>query len=393
MTLQADTGARATPDPDIGSTPVIDLVQEGVGLATKHEYEAAAKVFRAALAIDDNNFHVLSNLGKVLCFTGEFVEAINLLEQAYSLDPDDDSVRKLLTKIYYERTFGSDINIDERMRLLRNNLAAKPDSVARIDMVNLVFMAKRMAVLADFGVKLDPGDLGQHVMIACMPKSGSSFLFQTLTKLTGWDSLQMSYAYMQNEEELYLPALRAVIRENTITQQHFRATVPNNQIIQAFNIRPIVLVRNLFDVVVSYTDFYDKGAIANTFFARRWERMDHSRKLDLIIDHFMPWYLAFFASWIDAMKSDQIDGFLVSYEQIIEDKPAAIFAISEFLGLEKSTDECAAAIEAAEGDKKKVRFNKGVAGRGEDSLDTDQKDRLKRLADYFDDIDFSMVGL
>lgn len=391
MTLQADTGARTTPD--TGSGQVIDLLQEGVGLANKHEYEAAAEVLRHALAIDDNNFYVLSSLGKVLCFTGELVEAIDLLERAYSVNPDDAGIRDTLVNIYYQRTYGPDPDMGKRVEMLRQNMAADHDSLARIDLVNLIFMAKRKAVLADFGLDLAPRDLGQHVMIACMPKSGSSFLFQTLTNLTGWDSLQMSYAYMQNEEELYLPALRAVVGENTITQQHFRATVPNNQIIQAFDIRPIVLVRNLFDVVVSYTDFYDKGAIANTFFARRWERMDHSRKLDLIIDHFMPWYLAFFASWIDGMKSDQIDGLLVSYEQIIADKPAAIFSISEFLGLEKSPDGCAAAIAAAESNKKKIRLNKGVAGRGEDSLDTDQKDRIRRLADYYDDVDFSIVGL
>lgn len=389
--MQADTVTRATSE--IPSAQVFDLLKEGVCLVNSGELAAAVDLFRDAVAIDGENFYTLSNLGTALCMNGKALEAIDYLERAHALNPDDAGVRGSLVHIHYQRTYGPDLDMVKRVEMLRQNLAADPDSVARIDMVNLVFMAKRKAVLADFGINQAPRHLGQHVLIACMPKSGSSFLFRTLTNLTGWDSLQMSYAYMQNEEELYLPALRAVVRENTVTQQHLRATVPNNQIIQAFNIRPIVLVRNLFDVVVSYTDFYDKGAIANTFFARPWKRMDHSRKLDLIIDHFMPWYLAFFASWIDAMKSDQIDGFLVSYEQIIEDKPAAIFAISEFLGLEKSPDECAAAIEAAESNKRKNRFNKGVAGRGESSLDTHQKDRIKRLADYFDDIDFALVGL
>ena len=57
------------------------------------------------------------------------------------------------------------------------------------------------------------------------------------------------------------------------------------------------------------------------------------------------------------MKTDQVDGLLVSYEQLIEDKPNTIFAISEFLELENSRDDCAAAIEAAEGDKGGIRFN------------------------------------
>lgn len=187
MTLQADTGARTTPD--TGSAPVIDPLQEGVGLANKHEYEAAAEVLRHALAIDDNNFYVLSSLGKVLCFTGELVEAIDLLERAHALNPDDAGIRDLLVNIYYQRTYGPDLDMGKRVEMLRQNMAADHDSLARIDLVNLIFMAKRKAVLADFGLDLALRDLGQHVMIACMPKSGSSFLFQTLTNLTGWDSL------------------------------------------------------------------------------------------------------------------------------------------------------------------------------------------------------------
>jgi len=40
----------------------------------------------------------------------------------------------------------------------------------------------------------------------------------------------------------------------------------------------------------------------------------------------------------------------------------------------------------------KVNFNKGVIGRGE-VLTIEQKNKIKRLASYHNNIDFGMIGL
>ena len=82
-----------------------------------------------------------------------------------------------------------------------------------------------------------------------------------------------------------------------MTQQHCRATGPNTQILQAFGIRPVILVRRLDDIVLSLSDFYNGGATVNTFYGDVWPTLDQPAKYDLIIDHMMPWYASFYASW------------------------------------------------------------------------------------------------
>jgi LPS sulfotransferase NodH len=249
------------------------------------------------------------------------------------------------------------------------------------------------AELGDFMPGLAPDRLGRHVLIACMPKSGSTFLKEVLCALTGWSEAQLSYAYLQNEQELHLPNLLRVASENTITQQHCRATGPNTQIMQGFAIRPIVLVRRLEDVVLSLSDFYDAGAVTNTFFGAVWPTLDSVGKVELIIDHVMPWYAGFYASWERAVKLGRLECLFVTYEEMIADKPGAVDRIAAFLGLGKSVAECAAAVTRIDADAARTRFNKGGAGRGAAALSEEQKARLRRLFAGYGDVDLGRIGL
>ena len=92
------------------------------------------------------------------------------------------------------------------------------------------------------------------ILIACMPRSGSTYLSNLLAAVTGYPRHPLVYTFYRNEQDLYLPALMKALTIPTVTQQHLRATGPTLELIDIFNLRPIVLVRNLFDVVVSYFD-------------------------------------------------------------------------------------------------------------------------------------------
>jgi len=190
-----------------------------------------------------------------------------------------------------------------------------------------------------------------------------------------------------------LPYVQISARSDTVTQQHCRATDANLQIIQGLGIRPIVLVRNLADIVMSLADFYDQGAVINTFLGGDWSALTTAAKRDYIIDHVMPWYIAFYASWRRAHSDGKAECCFVRYEEMIADKAGTLQRIAEFLGLRKSREECLAAIKAVEADAAATRFNKGVAGRGKKSLTDEQMARLRRLAAPYASIDFGQVGL
>ena len=124
-----------------------------------------------------------------------------------------------------------------------------------------------------------------------------------------------------------------------------------------------------------------------------WPTLDPSAQFDQIIDHMIPWYASFYASWERAARTEKLDCLFVTYEEMIADKPAAIAAIADDLQLGKTAEECAAAAETVDGDAVKTRFNKGGAGRGAAALDDDQKDRLRKLVSIYGDVDLDRVGL
>ena len=383
--------------PDGAATEILpQLLDEGARLRDAGNAIRALEVYRRALALDPDNPDAVRNLGLVACRLGRFDEAEPFVRRALAHAPHDRRYRASIAEVhaavagvYMSRGDGANAHA----HLLRAFACDPSSPEARVAFTHLTKYSGRRAALADFAPNCAPESVGHHVLIACMPKSGSSFLHAALRAVTGWQELPLSYAYIQNEQDIHLPYLLSRLEFDTVTQQHCRATDPNAQILQAFGIRPIVLVRNLFDVVLSLADFYDGGAVHNTFFPTRWGNLTADRKHDLIIDQIMPWYVTFFASWMDAMRAGRLDCKLVTYDDMIADKRGTLAAIVAHQGLKKSAAECAAAITAVDGGAAPTRLNKGVGGRGVATLTEAQKDRIRRLAGYYPDIDFSVVGL
>ena len=264
----------------------------------------------------------------------------------------------------------------------------------QINLTNALVMSGRRAELSDFTTDLTREQIGRHIFIACVPKSASTFLKNLLVSLTGYRDVFMVYAAGQTEHEVYLPTLREYAHFDTVTQQHCRASDANVHMMQAFEIRPTVLVRNIFDSVMSLLDFYNnQGAFHNSYFRADFQSLDEQTKVDLLIDNVIPWYMQFVASWSLVEKQKRLEINWLRYEDLISDKPAAVQGVLNFYGLGARTKDIEAKIAETESESRKIRFNKGVAGRGGTGLSDQQKDRIRRLSKYYPSTDFSLIGL
>lgn len=275
----------------------------------------------------------------------------------------------------------------------RKAIAIHPAPGSHVNLTNSLAMSGQRAELADFTNDISKEQLGTHIFIACVPKSASTFLKNLLVSLTGYRDVFMVYAAGQNEHEIYLPTLREAAHLDTVTQQHCRASFANVQMMQAFDIKPVVLVRNIFDSVMSLLDFYDKGAFYNSYFREDFRLLDEETKIDLLIDNIIPWYFQFVASWSLVEKQKSLDIFWLSYEDLIADKPSAIQDVLRFYGFGAARRGIEQKIRETESESRKIRFNKGVKGRGESRLSERQKGRIRRLAKYYPATDFSRIGL
>lgn len=264
---------------------------------------------------------------------------------------------------------------------------------SQVNLVNALVASRQRAVLSDFTSDINSSQLGRHLFIACVPKSGSTFLKNALLYLTGYRDAFMVNTPSQFEQDLYLPTLLRTAKRNTVTQQHCRASDINVFIMQAFEIRPVVLVRNVFDAVVSLLDFYNGGAYANSYFREDYSGLDPQTKVDLIIDNFVPWYFQFVVSWEMAQKQERLDMCWLNYEDMIADKTGTVLKILNFYGLTASEKDINETITRIESQKEKTRFNRGVSGRGAEGLSRYDKDRITNHAKYYPSADLTRLGL
>lgn len=179
-----------------------------------------------------------------------------------------------------------------------------------------------------------------------------------------------------------------------MTQQHSRASEANIQMMQAFAIKPVILVRNIYDSVISLLDFYTKGFTFSTFFDKEeFLKFDEEKKIDLLIEFAIPWYFQFVASWQRAERENRLEIMWLTYEQMIADKTHAIQNIFKFYEIHAPEEAIQRKIFEIESDGEKNRFNKGVAGRGKIRLNTAQMEKVQHLATFFPNTDFSIIGL
>jgi hypothetical protein len=282
---------------------------------------------------------------------------------------------------------------EESVLCCRKAISVYPSPGSYVNLTNSLSATGQRARLSDFTTEVTKDQLGRHLFIACVPKSASTFLKNLLVNVTGYRDLFTVYAAGQNEHDLYLPTLRECAHVDTVTQQHCRASDANIHLMQAFGIRPVVLVRNIFDSVMSLLDFYNKGAFKTSYFRNDWPLLDEETRKDLLIENVIPWYFQFVASWDLAEKQNRLEVHWLSYEDLVADKPSSVLRVLEFYGLGASRRGLEQRIGEIESEGRKIRFNKGVTGRGRTDLNNRHKDQIRRLTRFYPSTDFGRIGL
>ncbi len=231
-----------------------------------------------------------------------------------------------------------------------------------------------------------------NVLFACFPKSGSTFISKLFEKITGFPCFAPVQSHGQTEQDLFEPILKQMAQQNSVTQQHVKAAEYNIMLMKKYGIKPVVLVRNIFDVVLSIHDHFETGDYHTPlgYIHKRYYEMSRDDKLMFIIHICIPWYFNFYVSWWEA--SNEFETLWISYAQIFEDLDKTVFKILKYYGLSATLKDIEQAVAAMKYED--MRFNKGLSGRGK-SLTKKHKDAIFVLADSWklDMTVFDMIGL
>lgn len=386
-------------------------VDLGVRSLSSGDAEVASAMFQSALQKigpgrpfhDQLAYNLLVSYRMVIeqkLASGDAAAAESFLRRVLKLDltdqsAGDDSFRQQFASVVdaIGLIFFRMGDFDASLQCTRKAISIKPSPGFQVNLENALRASVRRAVISDFTDEVTREQLGRHIFIACVPKSGSTFLKNVLLRITGYRDAFVAYTPAQFEQDLYLPGVVNTARADTVTQQHVRASDANVQLMQAFEIRPVVLVRNIFDAVVSLLDFYNGGAYSNTFFREDYQSLDEETRIDLLIDNLVPWYFQFVASWSLAEKQQRLDVLWLSYEELIDDKPASVTKVLKFYGLGAPQRGIEQVVREIESEKRRTRFNKGVTGRGKAKLSESQISRIRSYARYYPTTDLSRIGL
>jgi len=231
-------------------------------------------------------------------------------------------------------------------------------------------------------------------LLVALPKSSSTFCTQVLARLLRAEVYKDIVVQDRfTPKDLQVASIVNRRDRATVSQVHLVATGANLRIMKTFRIPAVILLRNLFDIVISLRDHMK----VNEFFSsilipNRYLSLSEGDKVDYIIDTAVPWMVTFYVSWVQALERGDIRTEFVFYEDMIGD-PVTFFRKScQCLGVSTTDADIRATLEQVE-KSPTTRFNVGKAGRGASELTANQIARIRRHADYYPGIDFRPLGL
>lgn len=215
-----------------------------------------------------------------------------------------------------------------------------------------------------------------------------------IAEVSGYKTEEFDVGVQDDEQDIYFPALVDNAFHGTSSRMHMRAKHHNIELMQQYGLKPVVQVRNLFDIVVSLRDHCRRTPIFGiAHMGEVYNNSEKSRQYDMVIDLLVPWYLSFFVSWTRVKEQKLLDTLWVSYEEMMGDKVEAFTKVCDFYDIPATEATIKKAISAIEGDKRRSNFNVGKVGRGKAELSEAQVNRIRRMAGYYEDIDFSLIGI
>ncbi|MGD9921901.1 MAG: hypothetical protein AB7V13_10690 [Pseudorhodoplanes sp.] len=231
-------------------------------------------------------------------------------------------------------------------------------------------------------------------LLVALPKSSSTYSTQALARIL--DAEVYKDIVTQDRftpKDLSVAGIVNVRDKVTISQVHLVASGANLRMLQHFRLPIAILLRNLFDVVVSLRDHMNGNQyFSSILIPNAYDTLPDEDKLDYIIDTAVPWMITFYVSWVQAISRRDVDTEFVFYEDMVSDPTGFFRRICARFGRTVSEADVRTALDCVE--KSAVtRYNIGKPGRGMLELSAAQIARIRRHADYYPGIDFRPLGL
>jgi hypothetical protein len=231
------------------------------------------------------------------------------------------------------------------------------------------------------------------VILAFAPKAAGTFFRAAAVVAADGQLVRTVHAQGERDAQFYLPTFVAyylgqITARTLVTHVHMQALAANQKFIEAFDLKPVVMLRSIPDMLASYCDMLEhdassRGEGLNGRIPRAFPSLTRSEKTDFLVDMLGPWYASYFATWLEYAHRQPKRTLLLTYADFVDDPARALQSALTHSGIRRSLDECQGAIAKTWPKRQTMRFNHGVEGRGHAYFSTAQYARLERMLRYY----------
>jgi len=211
----------------------------------------------------------------------------------------------------------------------------------------------------------------RSVLVASMPRSGSTYLALSVAGIPGWRSRSAVPSYGRREYELEAEQIRRdwiASGLNVVYGHHVRCNEHTLAIVDHYEIDVVVLVRNIKDICRSFSDHVDAGHLTWPYVVLDEVTLRHvdrsGLRPSLVASTLLPWLLNFYVGW---KLHEQAGGrvLFVRYEDLVDNSVGSLVHLMDYIGTSVNEQTIENAIESVSRTPRQGNMNVGVIGRGE----------------------------
>ncbi|HUJ02484.1 MAG TPA: hypothetical protein VLW75_02525 [Rhizomicrobium sp.] len=231
------------------------------------------------------------------------------------------------------------------------------------------------------------------VIFAFPPKAAGTFLRSAAIEAIDGQLVRVVHAQGGRDAQFYLPTFLAyysggLTTKTLVTHVHMQALKANTHFLDVFDLKPIVMMRPILDMLASYWDMLDTDPAArreglNCMIPHDFMSFPRDRKADYLIEILAPWYAGYYATWLGYARAEPGRTCILNYAAFLNDPAKALGEALAHANVARPPEVCERAIANVWNERVHHRFNRGVEGRGKSYFTWRHIDRVARMLDYY----------
>ena len=230
------------------------------------------------------------------------------------------------------------------------------------------------------------------LFLAFAPKAAGTFFRQVTMHAINGALYRSSHAQGGRDGTPYLPNLLVYYLDEDLPEivlhTHMQAFAANRQLLSAFGIRPVIMLRNIPDMLASFWDMLETDPVAraqclNCVVPDSFVELSHAQKADFILDIIAPWYASYFASWKSFADEAPEQVCVLRYQDFCQSPENSIQMALAHAGFAVSRNACTEALGKVWPHRSSFRYNKGTGGRAKSYFNARQLAEIARKLSHY----------